>query len=216
MPFWKPDGRAIGFYANDGLKIVSVDGGVPQVLAQAPQGIGGSWNSDGTIIFTPAQNTGLFKIPESGGVAVPLNVPDAAKQELFFEWPHFLPDGRHYLYLARSENSTEQQLPRRIARLPRNEADRECGFKSFVNCRLSVLRKRHGTLCSAIRSGPACHQRRSRAGSEWSRLGWRRQPTEPGILCLVSRGIGLYIPGFRSCFPVDLVRAFRRAIGIRR
>jgi len=41
---------------------------------------------------------------------VPLRVPDAAKQELFFEWPHFLPDGRHYLYLARPVNSTEQQL----------------------------------------------------------------------------------------------------------
>ncbi len=41
---------------------------------------------------------------------MPLRVPDAAKQELFFEWPHFLPDGRHYLYLVRLVNSTEQQL----------------------------------------------------------------------------------------------------------
>ncbi len=195
MPFWKPDGRAIGFYANDGLKIVSVDGGVPQVLAQAPQGIGGSWNSDGTIIFTPAQNTGLFKIPESGGVAVPLNVPDAAKQELFFEWPHFLPDGRHYLYLARSENSTEQQLHAGSLDSPETKPIANVG--SRVEYAAGYLFYGKG---AELFAQPFDLDRLATSGEAVrvaSGLGWAGggNPRNRGFSA-ASPGIGLYIPGF--------------------
>jgi eukaryotic-like serine/threonine-protein kinase len=97
-PFWSPDGRSIGFFADGKLQRVSIDGGTPQVLAQAPNPRGASWGIDGTIIFAPAPGGGLFKISASGGTATSLKVPDPSKQESQFEYPHFLPDGKHFLY----------------------------------------------------------------------------------------------------------------------
>ena len=52
-PFWSPDGRSVGFFADGKLKRIDVDGGQLQNLTDAPSGRGASWNRDGTIIFTP-------------------------------------------------------------------------------------------------------------------------------------------------------------------
>jgi len=43
--FWAPDGRAIGFFADGKLKRIDLTGGAPQVLADAPVGRGGTWNT---------------------------------------------------------------------------------------------------------------------------------------------------------------------------
>ena len=48
-PFWSPDARAIGFFADAKLKRVNVAGGVPQVIAEASSGRGATWNGDGII-----------------------------------------------------------------------------------------------------------------------------------------------------------------------
>ena len=52
-PFWAPDGRAIGFFADGKLKRIDLGSGGPQVLADAPSGRGGTWNHDGVIVFAP-------------------------------------------------------------------------------------------------------------------------------------------------------------------
>src|SRR5262249_37098387 len=49
-PFWSPDSRSIGFFADRKLKRIDIDGGSPQVLADAPLGRGGTWNRDGVIL----------------------------------------------------------------------------------------------------------------------------------------------------------------------
>ncbi|MGD0509352.1 MAG: protein kinase, partial [Terriglobales bacterium] len=100
-PFWSPDGKFIGFFADGKLKKVEVSGGRPQVLCDAPNARGGSWNQDGVIVFTPdAASAGLFRVSSSGGSPVAITKLDASRSETSHRWPVFLPDGKHFLYLG--------------------------------------------------------------------------------------------------------------------
>ena len=99
-PFWSPDGKFIGFFADGKLKKVDVSGGQPQVLCDAPNGRGGTWNRDGVIVFTPESFGGLFRVSSGGGSPVEITKPDASRFETSCRWPVFLPDGKHFLYLG--------------------------------------------------------------------------------------------------------------------
>jgi hypothetical protein len=99
-PFWSPDAKFIGFFADGKLKKVDASGGQVQVLCDAPSGRGGTWNRDGVIVFTPDGFGGLFRVSSSGGPPLEMTQPDAARFETSHRWPMFLPDGKHFLYLA--------------------------------------------------------------------------------------------------------------------
>ncbi len=99
-PFWAPDSRSIGFFADAKLKRTDVGGGPAVVLCDAsPNGIGGAWNRDGTILFA-SPGSPISRIPEAGGTAQPVTRLDSARGETTHRYPSFLPDGRHFLYLA--------------------------------------------------------------------------------------------------------------------
>jgi len=101
FPFFSPAGDWIGFFADGKLKKVEVSGGRPQVLCDAPNARGGSWNQDGVIVFTPdAASAGLFRVSSSGGSPVAITKLDASRSETSHRWPVFLPDGKHFLYLG--------------------------------------------------------------------------------------------------------------------
>jgi eukaryotic-like serine/threonine-protein kinase len=99
-PFWSPDGKFIGFFADGKLKKVDASGGQTQVLCDAPNGRGGTWNRDGVILFTPDALQGLFRVSSWGGSPVELTKPDRSRFQASHRWPVFLPDGKHFLYLA--------------------------------------------------------------------------------------------------------------------
>jgi serine/threonine protein kinase len=99
-PFWSADGRSLAFFADAKLKRLDVSGGPVQTLCDAPFGRGGTWNKDGVIIFTPGVIGGLYRVSASGGTAASISNPDESHGETSHRWPVFLPDGKHYLYLA--------------------------------------------------------------------------------------------------------------------
>jgi Tol biopolymer transport system component len=102
QPFWSPDGRSLGFFAHRKLKRVGADGGPVVTLATAINPRGGTWNATGTILFTPNYASPVFRVPAEGGVATAVTRLDKAAGEATHRYPEFLPDGRHFLYLARS------------------------------------------------------------------------------------------------------------------
>jgi Tol biopolymer transport system component len=106
LPFWSPDSRYIGFVAGGKLKKVEASGGPPREIGDAPAFYGGTWNSAGTILFGSPK--GLFRISAEGGKPEALTSLD--KGETGHYWPHFLPDGRHFLYLAWSDEAGNRAL----------------------------------------------------------------------------------------------------------
>jgi len=103
-PFWSPDSRYIGFFADGKLKKIDANGGPPQTLCDAPIGRGGAWSPNGTIVFATTPVSALSTVPEVGGTPAETTQLSEADSELSHRWPHFLPDGRHFLYFARSSS----------------------------------------------------------------------------------------------------------------
>src|SRR5258706_10252296 len=108
--FWSPDSRSIAFATGGKIKKVDLANGLVQGICELQldrRGFGGSWNRDGTIIFSVGA-TGIWRVPASGGT--PTQIPGFEKsEEVLKRWPQFLPDGRHFLYLATTalKNSSE-------------------------------------------------------------------------------------------------------------
>ncbi len=107
-PFWSPDSRYIGFFAQGKLKKIALAGGPAQSLCDAPVGRGGSWNEDGRIIFAPNPYGGFQYVSAGGGEPVPLKTGDPSQAQISRRFPHFLPDGRHFLYLDRSPRGNDE------------------------------------------------------------------------------------------------------------
>lgn len=101
LPFWSPDSAFIAFFAQGKLKKVEASGGSPQTVCDAPAGEGGTWNRDGVILFGN-ENGGLSRVSAGGGQPVLVTKLDVSRKETSHRWPQFLPDGRHYLYVAQA------------------------------------------------------------------------------------------------------------------
>jgi serine/threonine protein kinase len=104
--FWSSDSRAIGFFAGGKLKTINVVGGAPAVVCDAPlDSRGGDWNSAGVIVFAPAANDVIYRVPATGGKPVPVTRLQSARAETSHRFPRFLPDGHHFVYVVRSKNA---------------------------------------------------------------------------------------------------------------
>lgn len=103
-PFWSPDSRSLGFFAEGKLKRSDLQGGPPQILCDvfAQFTPFGTWSRHGLILFNSFDRRGLFQVAASGGEARPVTTLDTARHEIIHAWPQFLPDGRHFIYLVQS------------------------------------------------------------------------------------------------------------------
>ncbi len=97
-PFWSPDDEYVAFFANGKLKKVAINGGSPQVLAEATTGRGGSWGSRGVIIYAPQAASTLWQVRADGTNPGPLTGKLLTAHESSHRWPLFLPDGDHFLF----------------------------------------------------------------------------------------------------------------------
>jgi Tol biopolymer transport system component len=102
-PFWSPDGKSVGFFADSELKRIDIEGGTVRSLARAPFGVGGAWTGDGTILFTPLFSGPIYRIRATGGEATVLT--QLASGDIVHRPLQFLPDGRRFLYAAGSDPS---------------------------------------------------------------------------------------------------------------
>jgi len=102
FPFWAPDSRWLGFFTQpaDLLRKIDTTGGPPITLCPASNGKGGSWSPDGVIVFAADASSGLRQVSSAGGEAVEITSLDAEKHNSH-RLPWFLPDGRHFLFVAR-------------------------------------------------------------------------------------------------------------------
>src|SRR5439155_25903243 len=97
-----------GFFANGKLKKVSLGGGAPLTLCDAPDPQGGSWGPDDTILFAPTCCTGISRIPDAGGTPRILTVLNLQKGEAAHVWPEILPGGQVVLFTVLSSSSSKR------------------------------------------------------------------------------------------------------------
>ncbi|MEY2413317.1 MAG: eukaryotic-like serine/threonine-protein kinase [Acidobacteriaceae bacterium] len=112
-PFWSPDGRSLGFFAGSKLKTVDLNGGNLQILADSSSPEPAAWAPDGTILFRPASNSGLFRVSATGGKAVPFAVLGGS--DVGDNSPTILPDGKHVLVAVIDEKQNRRVELRSLA-----------------------------------------------------------------------------------------------------
>lgn len=110
FPFWSPDSRFIGFFTRGKLMRIPASGGAaPETVCDAYDGRGGTWNQDDVILFAPGREHPLHRVAASGGIASPVTTVDRPRHKGHL-WPEFLPDGRHFLYLADSVETANHAI----------------------------------------------------------------------------------------------------------
>ena len=96
FPFWAPDSRRIGFFADAKLKIADLGGGLIERLAEAPSGRGATWSKEDVIVFAPSVGEPLLRVSANGGDATPVSRLEGRSTSHRF--PHFFPDGKRFLF----------------------------------------------------------------------------------------------------------------------
>ncbi|HEY7114248.1 MAG TPA: protein kinase [Thermoanaerobaculia bacterium] len=98
--FWSPDGREIAFFSEKKLKRISPEGGPVQTICDSGFAYNGAWSRTGTILFRRVWGEPILAVAASGGAPRPVTTVDVARGEVTHDHPAFLPDGRHFLFVA--------------------------------------------------------------------------------------------------------------------
>jgi Tol biopolymer transport system component/predicted Ser/Thr protein kinase len=129
-PFWSPDSRFLGFFADGKLKKIEVSGGPPQKICDYPTGADGSWSQEGVILFDGRVGDPIMRVSAEGGTPVAGVKADTSRKETMVAWPEFLPDGRHFLYEAQGQKQEDHMY--RIGSLDSKESRALAPAQSLV------------------------------------------------------------------------------------
>ena len=159
FPFWSPDGRFVAFFADGKLKKVEAGGGALLAICDAENGVGGSWNREGTIVFGPLPTSGLFRVQASGGKPTPVTKLDCRPAR---EGPSIsvLSSRRPALRLhghqprRRERRRGIQRHPVGLARRPGGSAARRRVLERPVRFGTPSVRARGNPGGAGLRSGP--------------------------------------------------------------
>jgi eukaryotic-like serine/threonine-protein kinase len=105
LPFWSLDSQFIAFWAGGKLKKVRPSGGATEEIYTVPEIAQGAWGPDGTILFARAVNSPILRIAPGGGTAT--TVTSLLPGQVSQMWVQFLPDGKHFIYLARTNLTSD-------------------------------------------------------------------------------------------------------------
>jgi serine/threonine protein kinase/Tol biopolymer transport system component len=141
-PFWSPDNRSVGFFADGKIKRVDLPNGTPQVVCDAPYlgGMSATWGSQGVIVFTHVG--GVFRVNASGGTPqrVLTDLAESGRRDSP-QNPSFLPDGRHFVYVVQRSSREDDEIcvasidpgdPRCFVKLSSPARYAEPGYLLFV------------------------------------------------------------------------------------
>ena len=102
-PFWSPDGKFLGFFADGKLKKVSSNGAGVQALSEAPSSRSGTWGADDVILFAPGATAELYKVSANGGPRTKVTQFNPNKSVNAHRHPYFLPNGHDFVYRCEPE-----------------------------------------------------------------------------------------------------------------
>jgi len=105
LPFWSPDSQFVGFWAGGKLKKIRRSGGLPEVICNVAEIAQGAWSPDGTILFARAVNSPIDRVSSDSANATPAT--SFLPGQVSHMWVQFLPDGRHFIYLARTSLTSD-------------------------------------------------------------------------------------------------------------
>lgn len=140
-PFWSPDSRWIGFFAEGTLRKVPAAGGAVQAITPITSDFrGATWGSGDTILVAIGVE-GIVSVSAAGGALAPITTVDTSAQEDTHRNPSFLPDGRHFLYsvVGRADRggvylgSVDDQTKRRVLAIPTSAVYASPGYLLFVD-----------------------------------------------------------------------------------
>ena len=149
-PFFSPGGEWLGFISEGKLKKTALAGGTPVTLAPAARSRGAAWGDDGTIVFSPTVNSGLFRIPATGGEPLPLTALEAAGRERTHRWPEILPGGKTVLFTVGTEDKPGDYDESRIDAISIETGKRHVVYRGASLARYAppgyLLLARHGDV----------------------------------------------------------------------
>ena len=128
--FWSPDSQHVAFFSDGNLKEVAVDGSQPRLIARGPFR-DGAWSPSGVMLVGGQRGRPIMRVSERGGEPVAATTLDESRGEVSHDYPEFLPDGRHYIYMVRDGGNGDDFVSY-VATLDSNERRLLPGIRAGV------------------------------------------------------------------------------------